>query len=470
MRALGERYLWIDRFCIIQDHPAKHAIISQMDAVFANAYCTIIATDGNDADFGLRGVGLPRATIPQTVELPHCPLVVQTDDGRGSKYFTRGWTYQELHVSPRKLIFANGTVFWACQASFWREQECGEPEDSAPVGYFNLPFSKWPNLPSWHRLVLNYNWRELSFENDAHIAFSGVERVVEQSFPGGFFYGLPELFFDLALLWRPEEPVNRRVKPSADNGYCLPSWSWLGWHGYVSVFPCDPVGGYSDTDTSTKNFRVDPLVDWVHVGSEAGQERTIRNDYHLWRARGERQSAVPTGWTFHTTGRRTYYTNISIPDVQFRYSLLRTTELPLKNEQRTWPLYLRLRTHGAFFTIWLYDLLVIDLEVLLADESGRRVGVLFLHMNRQDAPFGSLCELVAVPRGSMRQDPEYDKPIDFLSDLYWEDTPKINGVYEFYNVLWVKWEGDHVVREGVGRVEKSIWEQQNLEPIDTQLH
>lgn len=64
-----------------------------MDAVYANAYCTIIATEGNDADYGLQGVGLPRTTIPQTVELPQCPLVVKINYGFDSKYFTRGWTY-----------------------------------------------------------------------------------------------------------------------------------------------------------------------------------------------------------------------------------------------------------------------------------------------------------------------------------------------------------------------------------------
>ena len=56
-----------------------------------------------------------------------------------------------------------------------------------------------------------------------------------------------------------------------------------------------------------------------------------------------------------------------------------------------------------------------------------------------------------------------------IADLYWDELLKTDGLYEFYNVLWVKWEGDHVVRNGVGRVEKSIWEEQGLEPIDTQL-
>ena len=31
--SLGDRYLWIDRLCIVQDHPNKHAIIRRMDSV-----------------------------------------------------------------------------------------------------------------------------------------------------------------------------------------------------------------------------------------------------------------------------------------------------------------------------------------------------------------------------------------------------------------------------------------------------
>ena len=107
--------------------------------------------------------------------------------------------------------------------------------------------------------------------------------------------------------------------------------------------------------------------------------------------------------------------------------------------------------------------------VLLSDTTGRWAGILLWHCDSQEAPFGELCELVAISKGSAKQLPG-GKPDSMIADLYWDALPKTDGLYEFYNVLWIKKEGDHVVREGVGRVEKSIWEQQGLEPIDTQLH
>lgn len=54
---LLERYLWVDRFCICQDDPeSKHGQISIMGDIYANAYVTIIAANGWDADHGLRGI------------------------------------------------------------------------------------------------------------------------------------------------------------------------------------------------------------------------------------------------------------------------------------------------------------------------------------------------------------------------------------------------------------------------------
>lgn len=474
VRTLGERFLWVDRFCIVQDHPAKHAVISRMDAVYANAYCTIVAADGNDADHGLRGVGRPRAILQQAVDLPQCSLVTETDVGYESKYHTRGWTYQELNLSARQLVFANESVFWACQALFWKEQTCGVPADGMPDEFFELPFIKWPDLSAWELFCYNYNWRELSFQADTHVAFSGVERVIERSFPAGFLYGLPEFFFDLTLLWWPNEPVTRRVNPSADNGYCLPSWSWLGWHGRVNGTPGNPIQDYvraTDTQLQKKeDFRVQPLVEWTQVGPQAGQERMIRNHYHIFRTHGEKQSSIPAGWTRKTTGQNTYYTNQTAPDVFFRYPLPPAAELPPEDEQKTWPPYLRLRTHRAFFTMKPCRFEnVPETMVLLADDNGRWAGILLLSVDGQNAPFGEPCELVAVSKGSAKQDCESGKPTTMLADLHWQDIPKTDGVYEFYNVLWVKWNDDHVVREGVGRVERSVWEQQKLDSIDTQL-
>jgi len=50
------QYLWIDRYCIMQDDgPAKNAQISAMNAIYAGAFATIIAADAT-AESGIRGI------------------------------------------------------------------------------------------------------------------------------------------------------------------------------------------------------------------------------------------------------------------------------------------------------------------------------------------------------------------------------------------------------------------------------
>jgi hypothetical protein len=60
---LGVRYLWVDRFCILQDDVlAKPSQLAGMAAIYANSYVTVAATEGSGGEFGLPGlfVGLLR--------------------------------------------------------------------------------------------------------------------------------------------------------------------------------------------------------------------------------------------------------------------------------------------------------------------------------------------------------------------------------------------------------------------------
>lgn len=97
-KELGERYLWIDSLCIIQDDAAfKAKIINKMNLVYENAFATIVAASGLDANAGLPGIRETKRTVPQ-------PLADFSSDLRfiyarshqslaKSKWATRGWTY-----------------------------------------------------------------------------------------------------------------------------------------------------------------------------------------------------------------------------------------------------------------------------------------------------------------------------------------------------------------------------------------
>lgn len=82
----------------------------------------------------------------------------------------------------------------------------------------------WPNAIQYADVCEGFSKRKLTYANDALKAFSAIIQSFTPSFPGGFFYALPEFMFDLALLWTPVTPHNVRRE-------MFPSWSWIAWEG-----------------------------------------------------------------------------------------------------------------------------------------------------------------------------------------------------------------------------------------------
>ena len=54
---LGERYLWVDSLCIVQDDKKDKAVqIAAMDLIYSSAVLTVAAASGISADTGLHGM------------------------------------------------------------------------------------------------------------------------------------------------------------------------------------------------------------------------------------------------------------------------------------------------------------------------------------------------------------------------------------------------------------------------------
>jgi hypothetical protein len=298
VRSLGQRYLWVDRLCIIQDDEEnKHLNIMQMDSIYSNSYLTIVAADGLDANHGLPGVveGLrPRSGTQCMVNLPRGTLVsellcheYQQRDEIGGVY-KRGWTFQELYLSRRILVFSEKSLSWHCQVSMWEEDIRGIPEG---IEYLHreprrvLPFIQWPDMRMWAVLAEAYNETDLTFPGDAQAAFSGIENVLRWSFPSGIFCGLPEFYFDWALLWQSNPHVERRTATNRLTGHIFPSWSWLGWKGDIRLPSCHFLCEYYWKDSSLPNWKrfdcsyeLEPLVSWIQVGPSSGEERKLQSN------------------------------------------------------------------------------------------------------------------------------------------------------------------------------------------------
>jgi hypothetical protein len=98
VKLMGERYIWIDRLCLVQDDPANMQDgIQKMDLIYEGSVLCIIAAAGEDGGAGLPGVRPGSRKVSQNVEEigPGLKLVRVGkiyDDLGGVHYMKRGWT------------------------------------------------------------------------------------------------------------------------------------------------------------------------------------------------------------------------------------------------------------------------------------------------------------------------------------------------------------------------------------------
>jgi hypothetical protein len=125
-------------------------------------------------------------------------LVEQAQLLMKSKWYSRGWTFQENMLSCRKIIFQDETVNWECLSAAWHEAE-GPLDDHHHQMLDNQPIPRslsfdnttWPDFYRFARLVSLYNLRHFSYPEDIMNAFAGVISLRSRSFAGGFVTGLP---------------------------------------------------------------------------------------------------------------------------------------------------------------------------------------------------------------------------------------------------------------------------------------
>ncbi|EEU41709.1 uncharacterized protein NECHADRAFT_87690 [Fusarium vanettenii 77-13-4] len=260
---LGLKYLWVDKYCINQSNATELAQqISIMDMIYNAAFCTIIAACGEDASFGLPGVGLTRRPKQRAIHLNgqfwvsslRAPdLVTET-----STWASRGWTYQEGLFSRRRLIFTEEQVYFECNATTCLETvsydlHCQtDTTYLGPGGIFNGGLGYGGDELHWR--IREYSKRSLSFQSDIINALSGVFRLYStKHHPTHHYWGVPIYYhsnWDSSL---PNKSVaidrdlfrqfGREIDAAFARGLCwqlgmpcprrrdFPSWSWSGWIG-----------------------------------------------------------------------------------------------------------------------------------------------------------------------------------------------------------------------------------------------
>ncbi|KAF8246849.1 HET-domain-containing protein [Wilcoxina mikolae CBS 423.85] len=298
VEALGERYLWIDSLCIVQDDiGTQQDQIDQMDRVYGSALFTIVAAAGNSANAGLPGLSPGSREKLQMVEYVQglrltVPLPTLLDSMDSSYINTRGWTFQERLLPQRAIFFTSHQVYYQCDRDVWCEDVYAESSTK------RLHKQTYPSLgprklvlhpirshdqrvlkPTIHSTfgdymsqVADFTCRNLTAPNDMLDAFTGIANILRH-LPGnrGFVAGLPVMGLDNAILWMPTLAIKRRTTTSPTGNTTpspFPSWSWAGWSG------CDWAGSGPRVLIRRYSFSC-LLEDWKVLYHHDGVEQTL---------------------------------------------------------------------------------------------------------------------------------------------------------------------------------------------------
>lgn len=223
-------------------------MISRMDQIYSSASITIIDASGNDAQNGLPGVSsFPRRLQQQVhignttlLELPRGNVEVET-----SKWATRGWTYQEGYLSPRRLIFTPSQVLYICASTYAEESAYRLLGHDSPQrknlefrnlfpGFLHFENELKPLRQYLLGPLMEYSKRNLTYQHDSLNAFLGILNFsIQQSkllTPDNLHvsWGVFAEYMErdeicIRLDWYHKSTAQRRPQ--------FPSWTWAGWGG-----------------------------------------------------------------------------------------------------------------------------------------------------------------------------------------------------------------------------------------------
>jgi hypothetical protein len=326
-RKLTIQYIWIDSLCILQDDARDwQTESSKMAEIFSNAYLTLIAAAGsgcNDSFLISRGLPGPSCAIPLKMnhELnvegefslrfrQHHGRGDKMGDIRGSRWITRGWTFQEERLARRALIFGSSKFFLDCRSlersqdsdryqsrPAWVASATGNlGEDRVPEPESTATAQVWDD---WQTLCSHYSYRELTFPKDKLPAFSGMASRFAKKVHSQYLAGLWRQNLMHDLFWT---PVTIMTKPS---NYRSPSWSWasldgrINWPSWNIFRNCIECNTYCTVlDAQTLPVGLD------HYGAVQDAFLKIRGvvkDLKL-KPTGANRNGVPNVWTLNHEG------------------------------------------------------------------------------------------------------------------------------------------------------------------------
>ncbi|MCJ1248404.1 hypothetical protein MMC30_005621 [Trapelia coarctata] len=244
-KAIGERFLWVDALCIVQDDNSDKGIqINAMDRVYERSVLTIVACHGTDANAGLPGMRKGSRSPEQLtcmlegLTLKSCMPPLEILNAR-TKWNTRGWTYQEAVIANRLLYVTTNQIYYECKKGCKVHEEAMEEEvpPGTPGSKDIFPYridaiQAGGDFATFEHILTEFTKRTLTDSYDVLNALTGIFnrlQAIYGDYP--YAYGLPTSAFDAALLWKPKYSCHRRT--DAQGKTVFPSWTWAGWEGEI---------------------------------------------------------------------------------------------------------------------------------------------------------------------------------------------------------------------------------------------
>ncbi|KAI6165170.1 heterokaryon incompatibility protein-domain-containing protein [Pisolithus thermaeus] len=335
--AIGERYLWVDSLCIIQnDSEMLQSEITRMGSIYSKALFTIIAASGDSADSGLPGVNWgSRGQVQKALKFVDGELLTVIDlvpSGiDGTPWAQRAWTFQERILSNRALVFSASEVYWSCRVAAHSEERALEEVRNIKRLHLSFPqryateFLSWePLQPSEYRLLYSdllssYRQRRLSYQTDMLNAFNGVSEILAALQDDTFFWGLPGLLFSYALAWdfignSARNHVHVPVIGSKDSKETvpIPSWSWAAWSEENSKHPPYLRAGEGGDMRPVIEFNiVDTKHQLVKIKERSWQDHLDDDIRASWQERDPRQLPSPIQNSLSQIGYLYFWTSLA---------------------------------------------------------------------------------------------------------------------------------------------------------------
>lgn len=241
----GERYLWVDSLCIVQDSQKKHDDMALMDVIYSRAKFTIVSLDGESASSSIPGV-CPNSRRPPMLKYYSGKFTFTSvpprleDLAEKAVHTTRGWTYQEVILSKKRLYLSEQGTYVRCIC----DGSVVSSGQGIDVGkHLSLLRSPTPDhthsiddycqhWTAYTLLVEGYTTRHLSYKEDILGAFAGVSSILAEALDCKFLHGAMLNMLTQYILFQPDKIASRRL--NAGGEFMYPSWTWAGWEGRIT--------------------------------------------------------------------------------------------------------------------------------------------------------------------------------------------------------------------------------------------